>query len=73
MAFSPATLQMARRGRGITREEMAAVLGCTVSSIQKWEVGVRTPSPLNQVRIAKLLRVAVEDLQSADREPLTAA
>lgn len=74
MAFSPAVMQVARRGRGLTQEELAAVLGCSVSVVQKWERGERRPSPDNQLRIAGKLRVAVEDLNpQPEPQPVSAA
>lgn len=41
---------------GMTQEQLAAELGVTYSSMNRWENGRRTPSPLAMRKIEELLR-----------------
>jgi transcriptional regulator with XRE-family HTH domain len=65
--FSPTLMAQARRGRGLTQDELARLLGRPVRTVESWEKGERTPTPENQLRIADALRITVADL-SPDRE-----
>ena len=55
MAPSPVTIAEARQARGWTQEELAAVVGCSLSTVISWEAGRRTPGPVFQVRLRKAL------------------
>lgn len=41
--------------RGMSREQLAEVLGCHVSSIQHWEHGLYSPGPKYAVKLAEIL------------------
>jgi transcriptional regulator with XRE-family HTH domain len=72
LAFNPAAMRMARRGRGLTQDELARLLGRPVRTVESWEKSQRVPTPDNQERLARVLRIAVEDLQT-DPQPVSAA
>lgn len=44
---------------GLTQERFAAKVGVTVSTVNRWENGKGTPSPLAQQRIEELWREAL--------------
>jgi transcriptional regulator with XRE-family HTH domain len=71
--FNPAAMAQARRGRGLTQDELARMLGRPVRTVESWERAERMPNLDNLERLARALRITVEDLQNTDREPLTAA
>jgi transcriptional regulator with XRE-family HTH domain len=70
--FSPAVMTQARRGRGLTQDELARLLGRPVRTVQSWEHGEKRPSPDNLRRLAQALRVTVEDLNPSP-QPVSAA
>jgi putative transcriptional regulator len=47
-----------RAALGLTQERFAARVGVTVSTVNRWENGKGTPSPLAQQRIEELWREA---------------
>jgi transcriptional regulator with XRE-family HTH domain len=47
-----------RAALGLTQERFAAKVGVTVSTVNRWENGKGTPSPLAQQRIEELWREA---------------
>ena len=71
MPFSPTAMQRARQGRGLTQEELAAVLGCSLEAVRAWEQGKRKPSDQTQIHIARKLRIDFVDLYAP--EPVPAA
>ena len=60
LAPSPVAIAEARQARGWTQEELAAVVGCSLSSVLSWEAGRRIPGPVFQVRLCKALRLDLE-------------
>jgi transcriptional regulator with XRE-family HTH domain len=60
LALNPVALSQARESRGWTQEELAAVVGCSLSSVKSWEAGRRIPGPVHQVRLTKALRLNPE-------------
>ena len=48
-----------RAALGLTQERFAARVGVTVSTVNRWENGKGTPSPLAQQRIKELWREAL--------------
>jgi transcriptional regulator with XRE-family HTH domain len=74
VAFSPAVMQMARRGRGLTQDELARLLGRPTRTVQSWEHGEKNPTPENQRRIADALHITVQDLNpQPEPQPVSAA
>ena len=51
----PRRVRALRRRLGLTQEQLAHRLGCTVNAVARWERGVRTPTGL--------YAQAVEDLE----------
>lgn len=51
-----ANLRTIRQTRKITQADLAAYLGVSISCIQKWEQGQRTPKKLTQDAITLKLR-----------------
>jgi len=47
-----------RAALGLTQERFAAKVGVTVSTVNRWENGKGTPSPLAQQRIEELWQEA---------------
>jgi DNA-binding transcriptional regulator YiaG len=71
LAFSKEALVRARRSRGLSQEEAAAILGCSVQAIRHWEQGWRVPSDENQLLLARKYHVELIDLH--ERQPVSAA
>lgn len=55
-------LQMLRKEKGITQEQLAEILGITNQSISKWEVGLSYPDITLLPRIAEIYSVTVDEL-----------
>jgi DNA-binding transcriptional regulator YiaG len=49
------TLRMARKGKKITREQMAEYVGVTVDSIWNWEIGRVKPREENYTKYCKIV------------------
>lgn len=74
MAFNPTAMAMARRGRGLTQDELARLLGRPVRTVESWEQGEKRPNPDNLRRLADALRVTEQDLiTNPDPQPVSAA
>ncbi|MBF0327191.1 MAG: helix-turn-helix transcriptional regulator [Alphaproteobacteria bacterium] len=56
-----ARLRALMRSRGITPEELAAVLGVGASTVMRWCTGRRAPTPEMLGRVAAALGVTVEE------------
>lgn len=59
---SPERIQRFRTELGYTQEDLADLCGVDASCISRWETGKWSPSTANSVRLAKALKVSVEDL-----------
>jgi putative transcriptional regulator len=57
----PQLVRELRRRTGLTQEKFAAKLGVTFPTINRWENGRATPSPLAMQRIEELLRSMGDD------------
>lgn len=55
-------LREARKARGLTQREAAAVVGVSVRTWIAWEHGVRTPSLKHAYRVAEFFGLPVEHL-----------
>ncbi|ARQ70966.1 helix-turn-helix transcriptional regulator [Streptomyces marincola] len=53
-----------RKSRGFTQESFALALGVDRTTIQRWERGDGEPQPLQRPKIAKLLSITAEELNS---------
>lgn len=59
------TIAEIRRSRGFTQEDLAALLGCSVRTVQRWEAGT-VDVPVGQIReLAERLGAARETLAPA--------
>jgi DNA-binding transcriptional regulator YiaG len=63
----PAARMAIRRRTHVSRERMAAELGCHVISVARWERGTRNPRGDLRIRYARLLRLLDEVATSAER------
>lgn len=59
---SPDRIQRFRTEFGYTQEDLAELCGVDASCISRWKTGKWSPSTANSVRLAKALKVSVEDL-----------
>jgi len=50
------SLQVVRRGLGLTAQELAVALGVSVTTISRWETGRSKPSKLAAVRLKELVK-----------------
>lgn len=62
-----ARLRAARDRLGLTREHVAAQLGCNASTLKRWESGDYEPSIPKLARLAEIYGVAVGHLVHGDQ------
>ena len=55
-------LQLLRRSRGLSQEQLAAELDVSRQAISKWETGAADPSTANLLALARLYGVPAEEL-----------
>ena len=55
-------LQLLRKQKGVTQEELAEVFGVTSQSISKWELGINCPDITLLPKIADYYRVSIDEL-----------
>lgn len=51
-----------RKALGLTRRELADVIGCSERAISLWETGKSSPRPMNVGMIADALECSIDDL-----------
>ncbi len=61
--FSVYALRDARERAGLSRAELAELVGVTASSVKAWETGTRTPRSGTQLQLARTLGLEFEDLE----------
>lgn len=66
MEFSE-KLQMLRKNKGITQEELAEALFVSRTAVSKWESGRGYPNIESLKEISKFFSVSIDDLLSADK------
>lgn len=57
-----------RKEAGLTNRQLASALGVTVSSVEKWQDGTRTPRPAKLLLLSKVLGVSLDELMKGDKE-----
>lgn len=57
-----------RRKAGLTNRQLANALEVTVSSVEKWQDGTRTPRPAKLLLLSKVLGVSLDELMKGDKE-----
>jgi DNA-binding transcriptional regulator YiaG len=72
LAFSKEALVRARRNRGLSQSEAAAITGFSIHNIRAWEQGKWVPTDENQLLLARRLHVELIDLHTHP-QPMTAA
>ena len=55
-------LQLLRRSRGLSQEQLAAELDVSRQAVSKWESGASDPSTSNLLALARLYGVSAEEL-----------
>ena len=55
-------LKELRQGKGLTIEELSADIGISISSLNKYEIGIRRPRDENKSILAKYYGVLEKDL-----------
>ena len=72
ISLSPDALRDARDASGLSRQAVAASIGCAISSVQAWEKGWSEPSASVIPNLAALYGVTLESLfVAADRSSET--
>ena len=72
--FAPAALVSARETAGLSLQQLAGLLGTRTARIAGWESGQHLPTSKTLARMARVLRVSVDDLRGRDpRRPFTVA
>ena len=56
------TIRECRRALCLSAADIAAALGVREFTVYRWERGINTPSVVQALALAKLLHVAVEDI-----------
>ena len=59
---TPERIKYFRKRLGLKQEELAELCGVDASCISRWEIGKWAPSVESSLRLAKALKVTVEDL-----------
>lgn len=62
-------LYQLRKGRGISQEELAAVVGVSRQAVQKWEAGTSRPDMDNLVTLSRYFDVTMDYLVAGATEP----
>lgn len=64
-------LQQLRKDAGLSQAELASKAGITLSTLQQWEMGRRSPVSLDFVRVAEALGQPVGEFRTmtAERAP----
>lgn len=57
-----------RKGKGLTQEQLAEVLGVTAGAVYKWEVGLSMPEIRMLVEIAKFFEMSVDALLGYEQQ-----
>ena len=57
-----------RKEAGLTNRQLANVLGVTVSSVEKWQDGTRTPRPAKLLLLSEVLGVSLDELMKGEKE-----
>jgi transcriptional regulator with XRE-family HTH domain len=68
LTFSAERLRSIRRERGLSRDQLAARIGRTVSTVTKYELGLLTPSAPILGAVAAVLGCQVGDLFGATQD-----
>ena len=58
-----------REALGLTQEGLARKIDVTLSAVQSWEAGRYMPSPLAQISLRRLERLAAKDRERLQRPP----
>lgn len=59
---TPERIRYFRKRLGLNQEELAELCGVDASCVSRWEIGKWSPSVESSLRLAKALKVTVEDL-----------
>lgn len=57
----------ARQDKGLSQDALAKLVGVSKASVCKWEQGKAYPEPRTAFRVAKALRVRLEDVYASAR------
>ena len=58
-----------RRGRQLSQEELAEILGVSRQAVQKWESGASTPDVGNLVALSDYFGVSLDELVKGKKQP----
>lgn len=71
--FNGHALQSARQAKGLSRDELAAIVGVSRQSVWLWETGGTAPKTAVSLRLCAALDVSLDSLyihEAEAREPL---
>jgi transcriptional regulator with XRE-family HTH domain len=71
MAGKRTRLMRARKAAGYTQEELACALDMDSSTIQRWELGKAEPLPYKRPKLARVLKITLEQLEELLQEGLS--
>ena len=63
------TLEFLRQQRGLTQEELAAVVGVSPSTVRRWEWGKHEPKLSDIPKLAAALGVTLDELIGGEEAP----
>ena len=55
-------LQLLRKQKGVTQEELAEIFGVSSQSISKWELGINCPDITLLPKLAEYYKVSIDEL-----------
>lgn len=62
VTFDAQKVQVRRRELGLTNEQLAEVVGVTLRTVQRWQLGEGAPAGIQGIRLAQALGVEAADL-----------
>lgn len=60
--FCSDTLFISRQASRLSLEKLGDLIGCSATTIHKWEKGINKPSPKNFGKLAEVLKIKPERL-----------
>lgn len=65
-------IRLLRNEMGLTQEDLAEIFPVDVSSVKRWESGIRLPTEIHLKRLAEIFNVEVQEILSGERNAISA-